>query len=103
MSGTAPSLNVSYNPATNRRTGDCADANGNLNAISGTLPCNSGYGYDVENRIVVQSPLWGSVTPAVAYSYRPGNKRVWRGSGYVSNSGQYTQTRFPESAVLKSS
>ena len=30
--GTAPSLNVSYNPATNRQTGECADANGNLNA-----------------------------------------------------------------------
>jgi len=29
-SGTAPSLNVSYDPATNRRTGECADANGNI-------------------------------------------------------------------------
>lgn len=33
--GTAPSLNMSYNPATNRQTGECADANGNL--------CGSGY------------------------------------------------------------
>ena len=33
--GTAPALNVSYDPATNRRTGgECADANGNLNAQS---------------------------------------------------------------------
>lgn len=30
--GTAPSLSVSYNPATNRQTGECADANGNLSS-----------------------------------------------------------------------
>jgi RHS repeat-associated protein len=71
--GTAPSLNVSYNPATNRQTGECADANGNLNSAS---VCNGSGGvyYDVENRIV-RSP--GDL--AWAYSYAPGNKRVWRG------------------------
>ena len=61
--GTAPSLSVSYNPATNRQTGECADANGNL--------CGSGYSYDVENRL--------SYTGSARYSYAPGNKRVWRG------------------------
>jgi hypothetical protein len=61
--GTAPSLNVSYNPPTNRQTGECADANGNL--------CASGYSYDVENRL--------SSTGSARYSYAPGNKQVWRG------------------------
>jgi RHS repeat-associated protein len=82
--GTAPTLSVSYDPATNRRTGgECADANGNLNAQSSTSPCTSGYGYDIENRIVMQNPVWLGVTPTVAYSYKPGNKRIWRGTGYV--------------------
>ena len=68
-SGTAPALNVTYDPATNRQTGECADANGNLNSY----PCtNAAYTYDVENRI------WSTATGA-AYSYGPGNKRVWRG------------------------
>ena len=58
---------MSYNPATNRQTGECADANGNL--------CGSGYVYDVENRIVRNSGYL-----AWAYSYAPGNKRVWRGA-----------------------
>jgi RHS repeat-associated protein len=61
--GTAPALNVTYDPATNRRTGECADANGNL--------CASGYSYDVENRLIS--------TGSARYSYAPGNKRVWRG------------------------
>jgi len=67
IKGTAPALSVSYDPATNRQTGECADANGNL--------CGSGYVYDVENRVVRNSG-----TLAWAYSYAPGNKRVWRGN-----------------------
>ncbi|HEV8414572.1 MAG TPA: RHS repeat-associated core domain-containing protein [Bryobacteraceae bacterium] len=75
-SGTAPALHVTYDPATNRQTGECADANGNL--------CGSYYSYDVENRFVRKGASW-SVTPDVAYSYRPGNKRVWKGTNYVVN------------------
>ena len=70
--GTAPSLSVSYDPATNRRTGESADANGNI-CVSGQW-CS----YDVENRlagVATSYPQW----PYVAYSYAPGNKRVWRG------------------------
>jgi RHS repeat-associated protein len=72
--GTAPSLNVSYNPATNRQTGDCADANGNLNSAPNCY-LQAMY-YDVENRVVRN----GGSTLAWAYSYAPGNKRVWRGA-----------------------
>ena len=83
--GTAPSLSVSYDPATNRQTGECADANGNLNSAS---VCNgSGYVYDVENRIVKNSGYL-----AWAYSYAPGNKRVWRGAWTMDNNFNYTQT-----------
>ena len=67
--GTAPSLSVSYDPATNRRTGECADANGNLSSYP--VCANAAYYYDVENRI------WSTGT--AIYSYAPGNKRVWRG------------------------
>jgi RHS repeat-associated protein len=80
-SGTAPALNTTYDPATNRQTGECADANGNVDAQSGTSPCTSGYNFDVENRIVAESPVWLG-TPTVAYAYKPGNKRVWKGTGY---------------------
>jgi RHS repeat-associated protein len=75
-SGTAPALHVTYDPATNRQTAECADANGNL--------CGSYYSYDVENRFVRKGAPW-SGTPDVAYSYRPGNKRVWKGANYVYN------------------
>jgi RHS repeat-associated protein len=68
--GTAPSLSTSYDPATNRQTGECADANGNINSATN---CTNGNYFDVENRLVRNSALtW-------AYSYAPGNKRVWRG------------------------
>ena len=70
---------MSYDPATNRQTGECADANGNL--------CGSGYVYDVENRIVRNSGYL-----AWAYSYAPGNKRVWRGAWTMDNNFNYTQT-----------
>ena len=77
-SGTAPALHVSYDPASNRQTGECADANGNLNVASG-YGCQTGYTYDVENRIIRKGNT-NAANPDVAYSYAPGNKRVWRGA-----------------------
>ena len=75
--GTAPSLSVSYDPATNRQTGECADANGNL--------CGNSYSYDVENRLVAVGSL-------ARFSYAPGNKRVWRGvwSGSTQTTDEVT-------------
>src|SRR6185503_15694903 len=65
--GTAPSLNVTYNASTNRRTTDCADANGNIDSAPS---CSGGYAYDVSNRIK------GAANGSWAYSYSPGNQRV---------------------------
>jgi len=79
-SGTAPALSTTYDPATNRQTGECADANGNINSATN---CTNGNYFDVENRLVRSA---GSPT-AWAYSYAPGNKRVWRG---VWSSGTQT-------------
>jgi len=73
--GTAPSLSVVYNAATNRQTGDCADANGN---IAGPSCVNPLYSYDVSNRIA-------TAQGGVQYSYAPGNKRVWKGILQYSN------------------
>jgi len=67
--GTAPSLSVVYNAATNRQTTDCADANGNIMGSSCVYPL---YSYDVSNRIA-------AAQGGVQYSYAPGNKRVWKG------------------------
>ncbi len=79
--GTAPSLSVSYDPTTNRQTGESADANGNICSgwWSYSYSCPNAYTYDAENRIVF---IGGSATtpPTAAYSYAPGNKRVWRGN-----------------------
>ena len=83
-SGTAPALSTTYDPTTNRQTGECADANGNLNSPI----CGGAYIYDIANRIVEQNPTGGS-QPTVAYSYKPGNKRIWKGTGYAYN-GQST-------------
>jgi RHS repeat-associated protein len=68
--GTAPSLSVSYNAATNRRSSDTADANGNIfqNGIAA---------YDIDNRIALVNTSGGGTA---RYSYGPGNKRVWRGA-----------------------
>jgi hypothetical protein len=72
--GSAPSLSVSYSASTNRRSGDCADANGNIDpGCGGTY---TGYTYDAANR---GSRVAQWQCPVVAYSYAPGNKRVWRG------------------------
>ena len=86
--GTAPSLSTSYDPATNRQTGESADANGNI--CSGwwnySYQCPNAYTYDVDNRIIFVGGSQ-STPPTAAYSYAPGNKRVWRG-----NWNGYTQT-----------
>src|SRR5207249_11460107 len=68
--GSTPELHVTYNAATNRQTGDCADANGNLYPAPG---CAGGVYYDVENRITspASQNQW-------QYSYAPGTQRVWR-------------------------
>jgi RHS repeat-associated protein len=84
--GSAPTYSANYNAATNQQTGDCADANGNLNAVGG--PCGNAANdwYDVENRVLTpnyNSPVvgsGGSTDTWYYYSYAPGNKRVWRGS-----------------------
>ncbi len=80
IEGTAPTLSVSYSASTNRRTTDCADANGNIS------PCGSTYTYDVANRIVA-APISGDT---IRYSYAPGNKRVWRGSTTVDELTYYS-------------
>jgi RHS repeat-associated protein len=63
--GSAPSMHVVYSAATNRQTGDSADANGNIGVTGST--------YDIENRLVTANN--GQNT----YAYDPGNKRMWRG------------------------
>lgn len=70
--GTAPSMATTYNPANNRQTGECADANGNINSATNCLFSTS-YTYDVENRIA-------AVPGNTRYAYAPGNKRIWRGT-----------------------
>ena len=85
--GTAPSLSVTYDPATNRQTGECADANGNLN--SAPTCWNQAMYYDVENR-----PVKNSGYLAWAYSYAPGNKRVWRGVWDTNNTQTVDEVTF---------
>ncbi len=67
--GTAPTLSVLVDPATNRITtgGYGYDANGNLTSMP-----NLTLSYDIENRMV---QAVGSVTER--YVYDPGNQRVW--------------------------
>ena len=69
IKGTAPQMHVAYNAATNRQTGDTADANGNITNFNGVTSV-----YDVENRL--QSTNYSGT---VRYGYSPQNKRVWRG------------------------
>jgi RHS repeat-associated protein len=71
--GSAPTMHVAYNPATNRQTGDVADANGNI---------GSSYTYDMSNRLIQASGT------SMVYAYAPDNKRVWRGDG--SSTNEYT-------------
>ena len=69
--GSAPSMHVTYNPATNRQYSDTADANGNL----------GGYAFDVANRLVpATNPVWigGAVYTSALYTYDAQNHRVFR-------------------------
>ncbi len=68
--GSAPTLNVNVDPATNRITtsGYSYDSNGNLTAMPSLA-----LSYDVENRLV---QAVGSGTER--YVYDPGNLRVWK-------------------------
>ncbi|MBV8842251.1 MAG: RHS repeat-associated core domain-containing protein, partial [Bryobacterales bacterium] len=69
----APGLGVTYNPATNQQTTDCADLNGNVMGNASCAGANA-YGYDVENRV-------SAVPGGMQYGYSPSNQRVWRGNG----------------------
>ncbi len=81
--GTAPSLSVVYNAATNQQTTDCTDANGNvLGATVGGNCYGPSYSYDAKNRI---SAAAGGT---MFYTYAPDNKRVWR----YGTDGNGTQT-----------
>jgi len=80
IKGSAPSMHVVYNAATNQQTGDFADANGNIGG--GTY---GGPTYDVENRLQ-------GVVNQYQYSYAPGNKRVWRAVFTPDGNGNFPQT-----------
>jgi RHS repeat-associated protein len=83
--GTAPALSVSYDATTNRRTGECSDANGNINS---STSCTNGEVYDIQNRLVRN----GGSSLAWVYSYAPSNKRIWRGgwSGSTQTTDEIT-------------
>jgi len=74
IKGSAPTLSVYYDPTTNH--GSCADANGNTNSSSACREYGT-YAYDIENRL--HNTV--SYSSPVFYSYAPGNKRVWKGTG----------------------
>ncbi|MFN0169814.1 MAG: RHS repeat-associated core domain-containing protein [Bryobacteraceae bacterium] len=66
--GTAPSLSINVNGATNRITtgGYSYDANGNMTAVPGV----TGMVYDVDNRLTAAN--------GELYSYAPNNQRVYK-------------------------
>jgi len=68
IKGSAPTMHVVYNSATNRQTGDVADANGNI---------GSGYSYDIENRLLKAG------TGMPQYGYDAGNKRIERDTEFT--------------------
>jgi RHS repeat-associated protein len=73
--GSAPTMSVVYNAATNLQTGDSADANGNI--LGSPIGTQQNL-YDVDNRLL----LPGNTTRF--YGYDAGNKRMWRGDSSVS-------------------
>jgi RHS repeat-associated protein len=84
ISGSAPILSATYDPATNH--GYCSDANGN-GMSAGTCAFTPGtYLYDVENRVTTSLPSGNAVQGNAGYAYAPGNKRVWRGAGTYNSS-----------------
>src|SRR5208282_1003235 len=73
--GTVPTFCTGYD-SKNHAGGE--DLNGKPGTVP--LPAYATYAsatYDVENRLTL---LCGSLSPNAAYSYAPGNKRVWRGT-----------------------
>jgi RHS repeat-associated protein len=86
IAGSAPAYHVVYSASTNRQTGECADANGNIGGCG--YYSGGSYVYDVENRVVANAGPY----PGYAYSYAPGNKRVWRGNWTPDGNGGYNLT-----------
>jgi RHS repeat-associated protein len=72
IKGSAPSMHVTYSAATNRQSGDVADANGNI--LGSATPSLQNV-FDIENRITNPGGT------AMKYGYDAGNKRIWRGDG----------------------
>lgn len=66
IKGSAPVLNVVYDPATNRRISEASDANGSIQPAE----CASMFSYDIENRL--------TTCAAASYGYAPDNRRVLR-------------------------
>ncbi len=81
--GSAPSLSITVNAATNQITGYGYDSNGNTTYVPGSSPLYMGY--DVENRMTWATQ---SSTPQELYAYDSANRRVWKGT--VNNSGAIT-------------
>ncbi len=75
MKGTAPSLAVAVDPATNRILGSGFqyDANGNLTASPATYTPLY-YIYDTDNRLVTDGQF---STTENYYRYDPYNRKVW--------------------------
>ena len=68
--GSAPSMSVGVDPATNHMVGYAYDANGNLTSMP--LVTMS---YDVENRLVQATHSYNGTDQ---YVYDPANRRVWK-------------------------
>src|SRR5271165_1499509 len=81
--GSAPSLSVTSNAATNQISGYGYDSNGNTTYMPGSSPLYMSY--DVENRMASATQ---NSTPQVLYAYDASNRRVWKGT--VNNSGVIT-------------
>jgi RHS repeat-associated protein len=77
--GTAPTLSVSANPATNQQSGNAYDANGNS---LGNPNSNYPNVWDVENRLVTTQTAW---LQPITYTYDPWGRRVWKETAGVGN------------------
>src|SRR5271165_6872857 len=81
--GSAPTLSVTVNAATNQISGYGYDSNGNTTYMPGSSPLYMGY--DVENRMTSATEY---SIPQELYAYDPGNRRAWKGA--VNSSGVIT-------------
>jgi RHS repeat-associated protein len=88
--GTAPSLSVVYNAATNQQTTDCADANGNVIAVTGCAG-QTLYLYDAKNRISTANLSGGG---KMSYTYAPDNKRVARNGADINGNPTLSEITF---------